>query len=125
MITECAGDNNPTDRGANCAIKNQLTNDTIATNCAFEGQIVDEWVVGRVSLTARDVGLYRPLDKLPGCNPLWTDSMPDTKPECKADEGDPALVHPNAFFLKPDVSCPRGRVLMPDPIRAARARPAL
>ncbi|WOO78575.1 uncharacterized protein LOC62_02G002120 [Vanrija pseudolonga] len=126
MIKECAGDNNPTDRGANCAIKNELTNDTIATNCAFEGRIVDEWVVRWMKLlTARDVGFYRPLDKLPGCNPLWTDSMPDTKPECKADNEDPALVHPNAFFLKPDMSCAGVSLLTADSVPAPRARPAL
>jgi hypothetical protein len=45
----------------------------------------------------RDVGLYRPIAALPGCNKLWTADMPDTKPICH-ETVPPEFVYPNVFF---------------------------
>lgn len=52
---------------------------------------------------SRDVGLYRSLDALPGCNKVWLTTDPDTKPECKEDNP-PGFVYPNAEFVNLPVS---------------------
>ncbi|TXT07327.1 hypothetical protein VHUM_03047 [Vanrija humicola] len=55
--------------------------------CLLEGEIVDE-----------DVGYFRPLDKLPGCNALWGWDGPDTKPtECSGPN--PGFVAPNFQYV--------------------------
>lgn len=48
-------------------------------------------------LIGRDVGLYRPIKKLPGCNPLWPTDGPAAKPQCK-EKDPPGTVHPNTEF---------------------------
>ncbi|WVF65345.1 hypothetical protein IAT40_000071 [Kwoniella sp. CBS 6097] len=53
--------------------------------CRFEGDLPDE-----------EVGLYRPIPKLPGCNPLWKDGV-DQKPTCESSPK-PGFVAPNAYF---------------------------
>ncbi|WVQ93020.1 hypothetical protein IAU59_000083 [Kwoniella sp. CBS 9459] len=53
--------------------------------CRFEGEIPDE-----------EVGLYRPIPKLPGCNPLWMEGVAE-KPTCESSP-DPGFVAPNAYF---------------------------
>ncbi|TYJ59040.1 hypothetical protein B9479_000029 [Cryptococcus floricola] len=47
--------------------------------------------------TNEDVGLQRPIDKLPGCNPLWTADVA-TKPTCDETAADPSMVGPNVLF---------------------------
>ncbi|OCF32426.1 hypothetical protein I316_05852 [Kwoniella heveanensis BCC8398] len=53
--------------------------------CRYEGKLPDE-----------EVGLYRPIPKLPGCNPLWKDGV-DEKPTCESTPK-PGMVVPNAYF---------------------------
>ncbi|KAL1412244.1 hypothetical protein Q8F55_003255 [Vanrija albida] len=56
-------------------------------NCTLEGEIV-----------AEDIGLFRPLDKLPGCNPYWGWDGPDTKPEDCGDIKTPGFVAANLQY---------------------------
>lgn len=50
----------------------------------------------------RDVGLWRPIDQLPGCNPLWKSDVA-TKPTCESTAG-PAMVGANVYFENLKVS---------------------
>lgn len=60
-----------------------------ARDCRYAGQIPDE-----------DVGLFQPLDQLPGCNPLWEANGPVDKPtNCPWYHGDPGWVSPNAYMF--------------------------
>lgn len=51
----------------------------------------------------RDVGLFRPIDKLPGCNPSWPKGMAE-KPTCDTPPADPEMVYPNVYFKNLNVS---------------------
>ncbi len=55
-------------------------------NCRYEGQI-----------PAEDVGFFRPLAKLPGCNPRWDWDGPMTKPACTPG-AEPGYVSPNLQY---------------------------
>ncbi|TXT13267.1 hypothetical protein VHUM_00634 [Vanrija humicola] len=58
--------------------------------CRFSGQI-----------PAEEVGLFRPLDQLPGCNPNWAPENGLSKPtNCPWFKGDPGFVGPNAWWQK-------------------------
>jgi hypothetical protein len=51
----------------------------------------------------RDVGFYRPLNDLPGCNPVWPSDGPDAKPACE-EENPPEFLYPNTQFVNLKVS---------------------
>lgn len=55
--------------------------------CRYQNKIPNE-----------DIGLYRPIAKLPGCNKVWPTDGPDTKPEC-VEENKPTLIYPNAQYV--------------------------
>ncbi|WOO82655.1 uncharacterized protein LOC62_04G006137 [Vanrija pseudolonga] len=79
------------DNYSNCPVFSDKTIDDNgkARECRYAGQIPDE-----------DVGLFQPLDQLPGCNPLWEDNGPVDKPEnCPWYHGDPGWVSPNAYMF--------------------------
>lgn len=59
-------------------------------DCRYEGQV-----------PAEDVGFYRPLDKLPGCNPRWDWDGPLEKPPCTPSEPEPGFVSPNLQYNGP------------------------
>ncbi|CAD6589491.1 MAG: hypothetical protein TREMPRED_005378 [Tremellales sp. Tagirdzhanova-0007] len=86
-ITECGLGKGPGDQLTQCAPLAATMNVTAAWDCRYQGQIPDE-----------DVGFYRPLDSLPGCNPLWTSDMPDVHSTCDPAPQPPAFVSPDAFF---------------------------
>lgn len=52
--------------------------------------------------SCRDVGLWRPIDQLPGCNPLWKSDVA-TKPTCES-TADPNMVGANVYFENLKVS---------------------
>lgn len=56
--------------------------------CRYQGLIPNE-----------EVGFNKPLDQLPGCNPLWTQDMGPEKPtDCPWYKGDPGWVTPNVAW---------------------------
>lgn len=65
-------------------------NGKVLNNCRYQGQLVDE-----------DVGLYRPIDKLPGCNPRWDWDGPNEKPTDCEEVATPGFVSPNLQYFGP------------------------
>ncbi|KAL1408078.1 hypothetical protein Q8F55_004876 [Vanrija albida] len=66
----------------------EVVNDGKASACRLSGQI-----------PAEEVGLFRPLDQLPGCNPNWAPENGLNKPNnCPWYKGDPGFVGPNAWW---------------------------
>lgn len=68
-----------------CAPLAKSTNESATWDCRLQGPI-----------PAEDVGLWRPIDQLPGCNPLWKTDVA-TKPTCESTAG-PAMVGANVYF---------------------------
>ncbi|WRT69280.1 uncharacterized protein IL334_006264 [Kwoniella shivajii] len=69
-----------------CAPLKKTKSEPASWECRLDGGIPDE-----------EVGLYRPIAKLPGCNPLWKSGV-DTKPGCSPTPANPGYVYPNAYF---------------------------
>lgn len=62
--------------------------DVTTANCRIQGMIPDE-----------EVGFWKPIKELPGCNPIWTASMGDSKPtDCPNRLPDPGWTPPNAMW---------------------------
>ncbi|ODN76938.1 hypothetical protein, variant [Cryptococcus amylolentus CBS 6039] len=85
-ISQCGDGNGPEEDLTACAPLAKSTNESATWDCRLEGKIPDE-----------DVGLQRPIDKLPGCNPLWTADVA-TKPTCDETASDPSMFGPNVLF---------------------------
>lgn len=83
-IDQCS---NAGDDLQNCAPFAGHLQDQERWDCRIEGAIPDE-----------DIGFYRPLDKLPGCNPIWGWDGPSAKPECKDPNPPPAWVAPRVQY---------------------------
>ncbi|WWC63823.1 uncharacterized protein I303_106428 [Kwoniella dejecticola CBS 10117] len=69
-----------------CAPLKKTKSEPKSWDCRLDGQIPDE-----------EVGLWRPIKSLPGCNPLWKASQ-TTKPGCSSTPAKPGYVNPNAYF---------------------------
>ncbi|WVQ74401.1 hypothetical protein IAR50_004002 [Cryptococcus sp. DSM 104548] len=85
-IAQCGEGNGPGEDLTACAPLAASANESATWDCRLEGKIPDE-----------DVGLYAPIDKLPGCNPLWTADVA-TKPICDETAAIPSMVGPNVLF---------------------------
>ncbi|ORX39275.1 hypothetical protein BD324DRAFT_619110 [Kockovaella imperatae] len=85
-ITQCGDGHGVGDQLSKCAALAKSVDQDAIWKCRFQGKIPDE-----------EIGLPRPLDKLPGCNKVWKTSDPDTKPTC-VEETKPAFVYPNSMF---------------------------
>ncbi|KAK4685363.1 hypothetical protein P7C73_g4788, partial [Tremellales sp. Uapishka_1] len=85
-ISQCGLGKGPGDDLQNCAPLAKTMNQTASWECRYQKQLPDE-----------DVGLYRPIASLPGCNKLWTAKDGLTKPAC-ASTKTPTLVNPDVFF---------------------------
>lgn len=103
-INQCGGyGKGPLDIPENCGPLRPSVNADEARNCRFEGQIPNEWVTREylslqtLTTDRRDVGFYRPIDKLPGCNPNWPKGT-DEKPGCAEPPPVPEMVYPNVYF---------------------------
>ena len=86
-IAQCGNGKGPGDQLETCAPLAKTLDQTASWNCRYENQIPNE-----------DVGLYRALDKLPGCNLVWPTNSPDTKPVCEETDP-PAFIYPNTEFV--------------------------
>ncbi|KIY33783.1 WSC domain-containing protein [Cryptococcus gattii E566] len=84
-ITECGDGNGVGDNLMACAPLAKSTNESATWDCRLQGPI-----------PAEDVGLWRPIDQIPGCNPLWKSDVA-TKPTCESTAG-PAMVGANVYF---------------------------
>ncbi|OWZ53271.1 WSC domain-containing protein [Cryptococcus neoformans 125.91] len=84
-ITECGDGNGVDDDLMACAPLAKSTNESATWDCRLQGPI-----------PAEDVGLWRPIDQLPGCNPLWKSNVA-TKPTCES-TADPNMVGANVYF---------------------------
>nr|ODN90519.1 WSC domain-containing protein [Cryptococcus depauperatus CBS 7841] len=84
-INQCGDGKGPGDNLGACAPLAKSTSESATWECRLEGQI-----------PAEEVGIYRPVDKLPGCNPLWKSSVND-KPTCNSNSN-AELVGPNVYF---------------------------
>ncbi|KAG9087807.1 hypothetical protein FRC07_012734, partial [Ceratobasidium sp. 392] len=74
IMDQCNAPNAPGETPENCPAIAKMMNVDAADNCRSEGRIVYE-----------EVGLTRPIDKLPGCNAYWPADQRN-KPACKAEE---------------------------------------
>lgn len=71
-----------------CSAFNGAIDVSKMANCRLQGMIPDE-----------EVGYVKGLKELPGCNPMWTADMGDTKPtNCPNRAPDPGWVAPNALW---------------------------
>ncbi|KAL7421085.1 hypothetical protein Q5752_003969 [Cryptotrichosporon argae] len=85
-IKECGFGHGVGDQLGDCAPFVPTYNQSATYDCALEGEIPDE-----------EIGFYRPIPQLPGCNPLWTVDDDDIHQEC-TDYDNPGWVGPNVYF---------------------------
>lgn len=86
VVDQCKTPHGPGDLTDKCAPLHKSHDTPAARNCAYQGMIPKE-----------DVGIYRAIDKLPGCNPLWPVEAGDAKPKCDGGS-QPGWVKPNIGF---------------------------
>ncbi|KLO11497.1 hypothetical protein SCHPADRAFT_831049 [Schizopora paradoxa] len=86
-IAQCGLGKGPGDQLTECAPLAKSRNETATWYCRYQNQIPNE-----------DVGYFRPLDNLPGCNKVWPTDGPDVKPACE-EENPPAFVYPDVEFV--------------------------
>ncbi|WWC90997.1 uncharacterized protein L201_005936 [Kwoniella dendrophila CBS 6074] len=84
-ITQCGFGKGPGENLDACAPLKKTKSEPASWDCRLEGAIPDE-----------EVGLWRPLKQLPGCNPLWKKDVAQ-KPGCGSFQN-PGYVNPNAYF---------------------------
>ncbi|WVR08872.1 hypothetical protein IAU60_005931 [Kwoniella sp. DSM 27419] len=87
ILKECGLGHGPGDQLDQCEPIRRTKQDPGYQDCRYQNKIPDE-----------EVGYFKPLDKLPGCNPLWKESMGLDKPQCDSEEEDPGFVGPNVLF---------------------------
>lgn len=87
MTEQCSNPNSVHEHLEECAPLKPYVNFEAARQCAYQGQI-----------PAEDIGLLRAIDKLPGCNPVWTKDMGPNKPKCDNPQPDPGFVTPNVYY---------------------------
>ncbi|WVQ81180.1 hypothetical protein IAT38_003302 [Cryptococcus sp. DSM 104549] len=85
-INKCGDGNGPGEDLMACAPLAATTSESATWDCRLEGPI-----------PAEEVGLWRPIDALPGCNPVWKSGVPD-KPTCDQTLEEPGMVGPNVYF---------------------------
>ncbi|WWD21253.1 hypothetical protein CI109_105737 [Kwoniella shandongensis] len=85
-INQCGDGKGPGDQPAACAPFRPTVSEENTWECRLEGQIPDE-----------QVGLVRPIDDLPGCNPVWKSNV-SKKPGCNPAVQNPGWVAPNTYF---------------------------
>ncbi|BEI93079.1 uncharacterized protein CcaverHIS019_0507070 [Cutaneotrichosporon cavernicola] len=85
FVKQCNMPNGAQDKPANCPAWAPSFNEQSSRSCAYQGM-----------LPAEDIGLYRAIDKLPGCNPLWAADGPVTRQKC--DSPEPGFAGPNRFI---------------------------
>lgn len=88
VIGSCKSPRGPGEQIGQCAPLKQSLNVEAARNCAYQGMIPNE-----------DAGIYRAIDKMPGCNPLWPANAGDDKPKCEGGS-EPGWVKPNVAFMQ-------------------------
>ncbi|EJT52721.1 hypothetical protein A1Q1_02056 [Trichosporon asahii var. asahii CBS 2479] len=86
VVSQCKVPHGVGDQTDQCAPLKKSHNVESARTCAYQGMI-----------PAEDVGVYRAIDKLPGCNPLWPVEAGDEKPKCD-NAATPGWVKPNIAF---------------------------
>lgn len=89
IINGCKKPNGPGEDLKKCAPIAKSLSIENARNCAYQGMIPNE-----------EVGIYRAIDKLPGCNPLWPANAGDEKPKCDNPGPTPGWVKPNIGFMR-------------------------
>ncbi|KAK1922707.1 hypothetical protein DB88DRAFT_367027 [Papiliotrema laurentii] len=71
-IAQCGVGRGVGDKLATCPPLAKSMNESATWYCRLQNRIPNE-----------DVGFYRPLNDLPGCNPVWPSDGPDAKPACE------------------------------------------
>ncbi|WWC98185.1 hypothetical protein V866_005076 [Kwoniella sp. B9012] len=84
-IAQCGYGKGPGDNLDACAPLKKTKSEPNSWECRLDGKIPDE-----------EVGLWRPISQLPGCNPLWKNGVTQ-KPGCSSTPK-PGYVFPNAYF---------------------------
>lgn len=87
VTEQCSNPHSVHENLPNCAPLKDLVNFDAARQCAFQGQV-----------PAEDIGLLRAIDKLPGCNPVWTKEMGPSKPKCDNPPPSPGFATPNVYY---------------------------
>ncbi|KAK8844091.1 hypothetical protein IAR55_006885 [Kwoniella newhampshirensis] len=85
-IEQCGDGNGPGENLGACAPLKASMSEENSWECRLEGQIPDE-----------QVGLVRPIKKLPGCNPVWKSDV-SKKPTCNPKVENPGWAAPNTYF---------------------------
>jgi hypothetical protein len=87
FVKQCNTPNGAQDKPQNCpAWAPTVDNDgSRARTCAYQGM-----------LPAEDIGLYRSIPELPGCNPLWPADGPVNRQRCS--KPSPGFAPPNRFL---------------------------
>lgn len=86
FVKQCNYPNGKQDRPELCPAFAPTANVEETRNCSYQGQV-----------PAEDIGLYRAISQLPGCNKIWGADGGDTKPACEGGEN-PGFVAPNVFY---------------------------
>ncbi|KLT45175.1 hypothetical protein CC85DRAFT_151830 [Cutaneotrichosporon oleaginosum] len=85
FVKQCNTPNGAQDKPQNCPAWAPSFNQEASRQCAYQGM-----------LPAEDIGLYRAINELPGCNPLWPADGPVQRERCS--KPDPGFAGPNRFI---------------------------
>lgn len=87
MTSQCSNPRSVHENLEKCPATKGLVDFDGARQCAYQGQV-----------PAEDIGLLRAIDRLPGCNPVWTKEMGPSKPKCDNPRPDPGFASPNVYY---------------------------
>lgn len=86
FVKQCNTPNGAQDKPQNCPAWAPSYDHQTSRKCAFQGM-----------LPAEDIGLYRAINELPGCNPLWPADGPVAR-EGGCNKPEPGFAGPNRFI---------------------------